>query len=164
MSSVLRMDGRKTVVLTESGRTCTACDQDKTWNEFSKDVHGFNQKTATCKSCRNLKHKEHYKNNPKVRRSGMKNRPDKLKRLYGVTYEHVIQTLANQFGRCANRACGQEISVNVPLGFGRAVIDHDHKTGKFRALLCPGCNSLLGSIETKQNIIIGLHEYLMKFK
>jgi len=165
MSQVLQIaDKRKTVSLTTNGRVCLKCGQGKSWDEFAKDIHGFNQKTATCKQCRNEKFRSVYKNNPNVRRGDIKSRPDRLKREYGITYSEVVKALDSQFGRCANRACGEEISLDVPLGKGRAVIDHNHETGKFRALLCLGCNSLLGSIETKQNLIIGLHEYLVKHK
>jgi hypothetical protein len=150
-------DLRQTVQLIEGGRVCLSCEKGKSWNEFTKDKYGYNQKAATCKECKNARYKD-------PRGGDLKSRPDKIKRLYGVTYEHVVQVLASQFGMCANRACGEKISLDVPLGKGRAVIDHDHATGKFRALLCPGCNSLLGSIETKQNLMIGLHEYLIKFR
>lgn len=150
-------DGRKNVVLTENGRTCLKCGEAKSWNEFAKDVHGFNQKTATCSKCRNKHSREMYPE----KRSGIKDRPDKLKRLYGTTYEHVVRTLEKQHGLCANRACGKEISLEVKGTMkNRAVIDHDHKTGKFRALLCSHCNGSLGLIETKRNMLLGLIEYL----
>jgi len=44
----------------------------------------------------------------------------------------------------------------------RAVIDHDHKTGKFRAVLCMNCNLTLGKIENEPNKALGLMEYLAK--
>ena len=157
-------DLRQNVELIDGGRICLKCNQGKAWDQFAKDIHGYNKKTATCKPCRNEKWRKIYKENPNVRRGDIKSRPDRLKRHYGITYEYVVQTLANQFGLCANRACGREISLNVPLGRGRAVIDHNHTTGKFRALLCPECNTVLGTMETKQNLMLGLQEYLVKHK
>ena len=159
-----KQDGRKTVILTENGRTCLKCNKEKSWDEFAKDVHGFNQKTATCKSCRKIKHKHAYDSNPAVRRSGIKNRPDKLMRLYGVTYEQVVRTLDAQHGLCANRGCGRKISLEVKGNTpDRAVIDHNHETGKFRAMLCVPCNSILGTLETKENIVQGLYDYINKY-
>lgn len=157
-------DGRaKNLVLTDTGRNCMKCGEIKLWDEFAKDAHGFNQKTATCKPCRSLKHREHYNNNPNVRRSGLKNRPDKIMRLYGITYEEAVQTLANQFGRCANIGCSREISFEAKGNTKeKAVIDHCHSTGKFRAILCMKCNLDLGMLETDEQRFLGLMAYKAK--
>jgi len=52
--------------------------------------------------------------------------------------------------------------LNGPSRSGRAVIDHDHKTGTFRALLCSKCNLDLGMIESDEKRFSGLVEYLHK--
>lgn len=156
-------DLRQNVVLTEGGRECLECGQPKLWSEFVKDVWGFNGKTSNCKSCRNIKARKVYQDNPELRRTTIKQRPDKLMRLYGVTYAEIVCVLDDQHGLCANRACGKEISLEEKgTTSNRAVIDHDHKTGKFRALLCSPCNLILGTLETKENIILGLMEYKTK--
>ena len=158
-------DTRKTVVLTADGRVCIKCEQGKPWSEFAKDVHGYNQKTANCLDCRNAKSRQVYKDNPNVKRGEIKNRPDRLMRLYGVTWEQVVQTLANQFGRCANHGCSKEISLDVKgVQKNRAVIDHCHTTGKFRAVLCVDCNCLLGQLETKGAKVLGLMDYINKHR
>lgn len=160
---ILKKDGRNKVILTENGRVCLKCKQGKIWDLFANDAHGYNRKTATCLDCRKIKHKEVYDSNPNVRRSGIKNRPDKLKRLYGITYADAVRTLDSQFGRCANVACSKEISLETKGARGnRAVIDHDHKTGKFRALLCSKCNLDLGIIENNEARFLGLMQYKTK--
>lgn len=158
-------DGRKKVIATEHGRNCLKCGEIKSWNEFAKDIHGFNQKTADCLDCRNAKSRQAYQDNPAVRRSGIKNRPDKLKRLYGITYEDVLAAYKRQEGKCANETCRHPILLDVKgVTKDRACIDHDHDTGAFRELLCAPCNSFLGTIETKENIILGLVAYRDKHK
>lgn len=155
-------DGRQHVELIEGGRVCLKCKQGKSWDEFAKDVHGYNQRTATCKPCRNRHLRENY---PDKRGGGIKNRPDRVMRLYGVTYEYIVQTLANQFGRCANHACSKEISLDVKgVQKNRAVVDHCHATGKFRAILCVDCNCLLGQLETKSERVLGLMDYMNKHR
>lgn len=157
-------DLRKNVVLTEDGRVCIKCEQGKSWNDFVKSGHGYNGYTADCKPCRNIKYRQVYKDNPAVRRTGIKNRPDKLMRDYGITWEQAVRTLDKQHGLCANRRCGKEISLDVKgTATNRAVIDHSHETGKFRALMCSHCNSALGLIEKKKNMLIGLTEYLTEY-
>lgn len=165
-SKVGAPDLRKNVTLTENGRVCVRCKKAKSWDEFSKDISGYNQKNCACKECRNTKSREIYKENPAVRRSGgIKVRQDVVKKKYGITYAHVVRTLEKQHGLCANRACGREISLEVRgTQSNRAVIDHNHKTGKFRALLCTSCNTSLGILETKKNIALGLMEYLSNYE
>ncbi len=159
-------DLRKNVILTENGRVCNKCEKTKSWDEFSKDMRGYNQKNSICRECRNNAFRNEYKDNPAVRRlGGIKIRQDKLKRVYGITYADVVRTFDKQLGRCANRACGKEISLEVKgTSLNRAVIDHCHKTGKFRALLCSPCNTALGVLESKENIVLGLMDYISKYK
>lgn len=155
-------DKMKKLEFSSEGRECLTCSEFKSWDKFSKDAHGYNKKTATCSDCRNAKGREVYKTNPAVRRSGIKNRPDKLLKDYGITYADVVRTYDVQHGRCANHACNKEISLEVKQGHNRAMIDHNHSTGKFRALLCCACNFSLGYLEKQENILLGLQDYLTK--
>lgn len=88
---------------------------------------------------------------------------------FGITYDEVKAMFQSQMRRCANRGCGKEIVFYHENKDGRAhpnraCLDHDHETGRVRALLCISCNTILGTLETKENLILGLMEYKMKFK
>jgi len=77
-------------------------------------------------------------------------RENSLYRKYGLTLEGYRQILDKQGGKCL--ICGSEGSVRWDPRVGDyrtydLVVDHDHKTDKFRGLLCHGCNALLGEIE-----------------
>jgi hypothetical protein len=143
-------------------RECLSCKTVKPLSDFQKDIHGYLQKKARCRVCCNKKQRE--VDYPKNKRSGLKSRPDKMLKFYGVTYEHVVRTLDEQHGLCANRACGKPINLSAPNGLERAMIDHCHTTGKFRGMLCMMCNLTLGKIEADQNLILGLMEYMTKNK
>jgi hypothetical protein len=157
-------DTRKTVKLIEGGRVCIDCGGGKAWSEFSKDKWGYNEKTATCKPCRNIKFRQVYSENPDVRRTTLAQRPDKLMRDYGLTWEQVLRAFDAQFGACANLGCGEKISLDPKVkGRNRAVIDHCHTTGDFRALLCSKCNLDLGMIETNERRFLGLLNYKNKY-
>ena len=80
----------------------------------------------------------------------------RLKRLYGVTPEWRDQTIVEQEGRCA--ICG-----GLPGKLGLS-IDHDHKTGKARALLCNQCNTGLHKMEQDIEWIRKAEQYLRRFE
>jgi hypothetical protein len=43
-------------------------------------------------------------------------------------------------------------------------VDHDHKTGKARGLLCNTCNVGLGMLGEDENRILGLIKYLRRYE
>jgi len=59
--------------------------------------------------------------------------------------------LAEQKGRCA--ICGE---------VKKLCIDHDHKTGLLRGLLCTGCNLGLGCFQDNMAILAEAQRYLRK--
>ena len=99
------------------------------------------------------KHREYYR--AKIEREGGW-RKHKLKQRYGITEEDYQAMYKRQNGLCA--LCNNPPWPGKPLH-----VDHDHATGKVRALLCFHCNNMLGlakdNIETLQNAI----EYLSSF-
>ena len=63
-------------------------------------------------------------------------RNDRLQRQYSITEEQYNKILEKQNGRCAICNCQQH--------YQRLAVDHDHKTGMVRGLLCVHCNRGLG--------------------
>lgn len=59
---------------------------------------------------------------------------------YGLTVADFNKMSIDQNGRCA-------LCKNLPKN--TLVVDHDHKTGRVRGLLCEGCNLALGFFETR---------------
>jgi hypothetical protein len=70
-----------------------------------------------------------------------RNRRWDLKRLHGLTVYQYNSLLLSQSGGCA--ICGIQHST----GRRRLAVDHDHKTGLNRGLLCTRCNQSLERIE-----------------
>lgn len=82
-----------------------------------------------------------YWNTRDVRLPGKRksNRKSHLKKVYGLTPEAYDKMLASQNGRCA-------ICKDLP-GKKALAVDHDHASGKIRALLCTRCNTGLGGFK-----------------
>lgn len=70
---------------------------------------------------------------------------------YGITAEQYNQMFATQDGVCA--ICGR------PPKTKRLHVDHDHKTGKIRSLLCMMCNTKLGIIENPKKEYLDYIKY-----
>lgn len=80
-----------------------------------------------------------------------------LLRKYGITLEQKQQMIENQGGRCA--IC------NKVLDNGRhTCVDHDHKTGKVRGILCRKCNFLIGHSKDNPIILSRAINYLDRHK
>jgi hypothetical protein len=68
----------------------------------------------------------------------LQKRKSHLRRAYGITIEDLEQMRGEQ--NCSCRICGKSIA-------NRACVDHDHKTGKIRGLLCWYCNVRIEALE-----------------
>jgi len=79
-----------------------------------------------------------------------------LKVSYGITPEDYARMFKAQRGRCAicrSKDSGQRSKRHL-------CVDHDHKTGKVRGLLCHRCNRGLGLLNDSLNCLGKATEYL----
>ncbi len=78
------------------------------------------------------------------------NRKYNLKQRYGLTQNEFLQISKKQKGKCL--ICKRKVM--------RLCIDHNHKTGKVRGLLCQNCNAALGMVDENINVLKGMIGYL----
>jgi hypothetical protein len=76
-------------------------------------------------------------------------------RNYGITQNAYREMLKNQNGRCF--LCK---SKSPGTGYKNFCVDHDHKTGKVRKLLCRSCNLGLGNLQDDPKLLRKAAEYL----
>ena len=72
---------------------------------------------------------------------------------YGMSKQDFADLLEHQRGTCTG--CGKRFTRSRP-----ACVDHDHRTGEVRGLLCNFCNGLLGVIHDNTDLLHGLWQYL----
>src|SRR5690242_4430850 len=78
---------------------------------------------------------------------------DRACRKYGITVGMYHMMLIKQQGLC--RICN-----GPPIGKIRLSVDHDHKTGKVRGLLCDKCNQAIGAFNENTSIMQQAIDYL----
>jgi hypothetical protein len=76
-----------------------------------------------------------------------------MKKKYGIGVDQFTQMKLEQSNQCL--ICAME---------NKLVIDHCHKTGLVRGLLCETCNILLGHAKDDQHILNSAIQYLARFK
>lgn len=77
-----------------------------------------------------------------------------LKRKYGITPKEYDEMLRKQDGRCA--ICREQ------PGKRRFAVDHNHRTGRLRGLLCDDCNTSIGKLGDDYAAISRAQTYLVK--
>lgn len=99
-----------------------------------------------CKECRLRKRREYNRKYPE------RIRDTDLKAKYGMTIEDYNTMHARQDGRCAICGTSEE----------KLVVDHNHKTGQVRELLCHLCNAMIGCAREDIAILTSAVAYLQR--
>ncbi len=73
---------------------------------------------------------------------------------YGLTVDEYDAQVVQQGNCCA--ICGKQPKPGKVL-----VVDHDHKSGKFRGLLCMNCNSGIGNLKDDPELILLALAYMV---
>lgn len=106
--------------------------------------------SGTCRTCSRISNKKYKEDNIEQHRAAgrayydshkLQARKNHLKRTYGLSLEDYNKMLMAQNNCCL--VCGRDqskLSRNLS-------VDHDHKTGKIRGLLCDVCNGFLGIVQ-----------------
>lgn len=138
-------------------------------DNFFNDKGFKSGKMAICKPCKQAKTYAWRVKNPQVY-NGLaaewrKKNPDKqhateIKRHYGLSLEDYNALLVKQDMKCA--LC--DVQHDTTKKRGRLYVDHDHSTGKVRALLCHNHNVMLGHAQDSIEMLQKAIDYLNKHK
>lgn len=128
-------------------KKCTLCKRTKPSARFYKNKYTKDGLVARCIPC----HKKTVKSNYHSARKHTLRR-------YGLTIADYEKMHRNQSGRCA--VCETD-SPGYSRGTSFAV-DHNHKTGAVRDLLCRKCNTALGQVDDDILLLEKLIAYIRK--
>ena len=119
---------------------CTKCQLDKPTDDFPPDNRNplRNKRSSNCRAC-----------------AVLANRKQKYQKKFGITLEEYERMLAEQGGVCA--VCHQPENVAREQALA---VDHDHVSGKVRALLCNRCNRAIGFFRDDPVALRAAAEYL----
>lgn len=149
-------------------KVCSICKIEKPYSEYFKDNKKKKGIRCKCKICckeetKNwrIKNRSHYNNyvaewrakNP-VRQHTME-----IKRRYGLSIEKYNEMLTAQSCQC--KICGKQHDPSLKRG--RLYVDHCHKTGVVRALLCGACNSAIGHFNDDISFLEKASSYLKSY-
>jgi hypothetical protein len=107
--------------------------------------------------------KKYHLENPEQRKRGWKKwyrehgRSWHLMKAFGISEDEYDAILSRQGGVCA--ICGSD---DPKHSHGRFVVDHCHKTGSVRGLLCHSCNVGIGCLEDNPETLRKAIAYLLK--
>lgn len=126
---------------------CFKCSKSKMESEFYKRAD--NKKIyRMCKECHRAYQQKRRKEIPDYQRI-------RYLKKYGLTIQDYRRMIKKQKGMCA-------------ICFGKSIralaVDHHHKTGQVRGLLCGSCNAALGLAKESSDILLRCIEYLEKHK
>lgn len=150
--------------------TCRVCGKAKAPDEFYKG------QGKTCKECvkaRATKWRREKPLNWRVERRqrgahstdlGAERLKKRLRRRYKLSPERAAELLRAQDFRCL--ICGNPITIKLlklpdaPEDALIAVVDHDHRDGHVRGMLCTACNVGLGQFDDDPELIKQAYYYL----
>jgi len=151
--------------ITNGGKLCSVCKKFFLLNRFHKDKRKTSGYDSKCKECHNRYYIQNKKRiltkqikyYNKIKRTPdyiMKRKNRKLIREFGITLNKYLSMCEAQKSKCA-------ICKLIPKGKSKVLfVDHNHKTGKIRGLLCYKCNMGLGYFKDSVDSLKRASDYL----
>lgn len=141
-----------TPILTIDGvlnKECLSCSTVKPLMEYHRYQRTRDGRQTVCKTCRSGKKTSEY------------GRRYNLRQFHGLELEQWNEMLEKQGGRCAVCSVELIVDLSVQRSMRKAMVDHDHKTGEIRGLLCGHCNTGIGHFQDDPDRLLSAVTYLL---
>lgn len=133
-------------------KVCSYCKQASPLDDFHMSKGHSSGRAAVCKPCQADYSAKWYQDNKERRKEEM--RVNQYMRYYGITIEEYDVLYKEQNHGCA--ICKASTGSNGK----RLSVDHNHKTGEVRGLLCDDCNIGLGKFKDNSSLLAKAINYL----
>lgn len=161
-------------------KTCKTCGEEKAGEAFGVDRSTKDGLRASCKACLKQQGCHYYRGWTEERRAQAReysrqwriNNPvaykkayikSMRKRKYGVDEDTYQRMLEEQGHRCA--ICGHEEKLKSNgVDVDNLSVDHNHRTGAIRGLLCHNCNRALGLLADDPQRLAAAIVYLRQLR
>jgi len=125
------------IIPSETLKRCTGCSLDKKIVEFNKNFNAKNGIRSRCRDCEN---------------------EERFQREYGIGWAEYNSMMEGQNGTC--KICRKPECMVVRGKVLPLSVDHCHRTGKIRGLLCRKCNTAIGLLGDNPEIADSARLYL----
>lgn len=140
-------------------RRCNKCGKRKRITRFYWQTKGGKRyRRSVCINChleggrQDYRKRDPHKHNTAQRRAHVKRR-------FGLSPADYSALLEKQGGVCA--ICHEDEKTISSRGVRHNLaVDHDHKTGRVRGLLCKNCNSAIGQLQDDPMLMLSAMAYL----
>ena len=136
-------------------KQCSRCREVKPLTEFHLRSKNEPWPKSACKNCHRERARGYWKKKPLPKEI---QRERNLQKAFGIGISDYNRILEAQDNCCA--ICG----VNSCAAGRNFAVDHCHKTGIVRGLLCKFCNTALGQFQDNPVILHKAIKYLEKYK
>ena len=136
-------------------KTCKKCNVVKPEDSFNKKKDSADGHRGECRDCQRTYAKVRYNKSPDAHKERTKaNQRVYTAKKFGLTLNELDLMYAQQGSKCA--ICG-----TTEQEHGKYLaIDHCHRTGKVRGLLCMSCNTGLGNFKDRADLLVLAVQYL----
>lgn len=141
-------------------KRCSKCKKNKNKNSFWKSSKSKSKFTSWCILCF-LRYRETRRE--EARKYGIEYRgnPNNKKKIKGYLLQHKYGITIKEYDIFKNRQNNKCAICEVRGVKGKKLgVDHCHKTGKIRGLLCDRCNLVLGKINDDVMVAKKIIKYL----
>lgn len=136
-------------------KTCASCGEDKDVGQFYLRL---GKPRGICKPCKKTYDKEYRERTGHSQRHSLRNWERSLENKYGITGQDYHAMAEAQGHVCA--VCGGVETYKKDNKPKRLAVDHDHRTGKVRGLLCFKCNVMIGQARENSDYLASAMMYL----
>lgn len=133
-------------------KTCGKCNIDKSADEFYTHKNHTDGLSSYCINCTKASTADWYENNKS--RAAETSWIGHIRRTYGISQQQYLELFEKQNGCCA--ACLR----HQDLFKFRMAVDHNHKTGEVRGLLCTPCNHRVVGRHTDGALLRRMADYV----